>query len=495
MIEGCKLRVAEEVSRILGKYQVSSLLVGYSGGVDSHVLLHSLAMLRAQQPTLKLSAIHVNHGVNLKANQWQKHCEQICGALEIELIIKKSYLKILINKIKRKGRITAIDFFMQSSWVLRKYWWKTLNLFYKKGKRSFLTDKRKILFFSAEPWTTTIKKDGTIKKGNPYHDPIVEELNKNRKNSTIVIDTTFTFPSYKEIIKSLKEKMLDKEINYELLENYIDRDTKKTIKKRTRYFKSRWNSIKKQTAFINSFDYNGFNIFNLVEKQFSTYFSFRLKGHLMELETIKKIIAEKRPDVAVITDETRVFGRALFYVCKENKIKTVAIQHGNLRGTIRCTHTSNEISDKTDPNHCPIPNKTAVFGLKDREFLIKNVYPANTIVITGSQRYDILAYVDKIYNKGEICKKLNLDPSKKIIVFTSQPLPKEENIRVLTVILKTIKRFPDLKLVIKVHPSENKKFYEKIVKKMRSDAIIIKNIPTLNMLTFGNIILIRKEKT
>jgi len=57
--------------------------VAYSGGMDSHVLLHALAALR---DTLGASvgAVHVNHGLQAHAADWQEHCAAVCRELDVE---------------------------------------------------------------------------------------------------------------------------------------------------------------------------------------------------------------------------------------------------------------------------------------------------------------------------------------------------------------------------------------------------------------------------
>ena len=62
----------------------AKLLVAYSGGVDSHVLLHVLAELREQNPGLNLKAIYVHHGLQAEADQWQQHCQKTCADLQVE---------------------------------------------------------------------------------------------------------------------------------------------------------------------------------------------------------------------------------------------------------------------------------------------------------------------------------------------------------------------------------------------------------------------------
>ncbi|WP_320204645.1 ATP-binding protein, partial [Cronobacter sakazakii] len=58
------------LSALRGRRQ---LLVAYSGGLDSTVLLHQLVRLREAHPELRLRAIHVHHGISPNADRWAAH--------------------------------------------------------------------------------------------------------------------------------------------------------------------------------------------------------------------------------------------------------------------------------------------------------------------------------------------------------------------------------------------------------------------------------------
>ena len=62
--------------------QGQRVCVALSGGMDSVVLLHALAMLRTPA-SFKLSAIHVNHGISPNAASWAEFCRQTCLALDV----------------------------------------------------------------------------------------------------------------------------------------------------------------------------------------------------------------------------------------------------------------------------------------------------------------------------------------------------------------------------------------------------------------------------
>ena len=61
------------------------LYIGYSGGVDSHVLLH----LCATNPNLKdnITAVYVHHGLQAEAEAWAIHCQKTAASLGVAFML------------------------------------------------------------------------------------------------------------------------------------------------------------------------------------------------------------------------------------------------------------------------------------------------------------------------------------------------------------------------------------------------------------------------
>ena len=79
----------EKFSKALHQLTPSQqFLIAYSGGLDSHVLLHSLVSLRQQYAHLQLRAIHINHHLNASAAKWAAHCQQICQDWQVDFLLR-----------------------------------------------------------------------------------------------------------------------------------------------------------------------------------------------------------------------------------------------------------------------------------------------------------------------------------------------------------------------------------------------------------------------
>ncbi|ADP09881.1 tRNA(Ile)-lysidine synthase [Erwinia sp. Ejp617] len=64
-----------------------AVLLAYSGGLDSSVLLHQLVQLREQRPHLQLRAVHIHHGLSQLADDWAAHCQQQCDRWQVPLVV------------------------------------------------------------------------------------------------------------------------------------------------------------------------------------------------------------------------------------------------------------------------------------------------------------------------------------------------------------------------------------------------------------------------
>ncbi|WP_081153035.1 tRNA lysidine(34) synthetase TilS [Cognaticolwellia beringensis] len=70
------------------------IIIAYSGGVDSQVLLVALAKLKQQgQLPNPVVVCHVNHGLSPHADTWQVFAQQQCDSFDLPLLTQKLHLK------------------------------------------------------------------------------------------------------------------------------------------------------------------------------------------------------------------------------------------------------------------------------------------------------------------------------------------------------------------------------------------------------------------
>ncbi|MEQ3633415.1 tRNA lysidine(34) synthetase TilS [Thalassolituus sp.] len=87
------------------------LIVGFSGGLDSSVLLHALA----QNDGLKarLIALHVHHGLSPNADVWEAHCQAVSENLGVAFISARVTVTGDGNGIEQAARNARYDVFQQ----------------------------------------------------------------------------------------------------------------------------------------------------------------------------------------------------------------------------------------------------------------------------------------------------------------------------------------------------------------------------------------------
>lgn len=83
----------------INKHKNTPLVIAYSGGVDSQVLLHAIAKLKyAKQITNPISVCHVNHGLSKNATSWQNFAQQTCLQLNLPFVAKQVNIQAQAQK-------------------------------------------------------------------------------------------------------------------------------------------------------------------------------------------------------------------------------------------------------------------------------------------------------------------------------------------------------------------------------------------------------------
>ncbi|ALO34340.1 tRNA(Ile)-lysidine synthetase [Colwellia sp. MT41] len=101
------------IKQYLQPYGDIELIIAYSGGVDSQVLLHAIAHLKQNKViTNTITVCHVNHGLSDNASSWQEFAQQECLKLSFNLIVKKVQVQVQaqhsLEALAREARYQAL---------------------------------------------------------------------------------------------------------------------------------------------------------------------------------------------------------------------------------------------------------------------------------------------------------------------------------------------------------------------------------------------------
>jgi glycosyltransferase involved in cell wall biosynthesis len=375
--------------------------------------------------------------------------------LEVSFIQNKNFRKNMDKKI----RPTLVKEFKNIKEFLRKI--PKRKILHKKPR------KINILMFTHPTYRQNTIDVGTGK--NIVEDitlgPVMKELQDcyitvvdTDPFATFRLDFTFSSPGYNH------------------LESYTNKVIEEKVFKEEKILKEKWNSIEPFLKKV--LMHRNIELMPLLEQKFLEMFHRKFLDAVKYIELAKEAVRIERPDVLIVVDECGLYGRAAVFAGEQAGILTYAIQHGLIgASSIEYMHTTEELQNGLSPLHNIIPDKTLVTSEYYNNLLVEFGYRKDSVVTTGQPKYDILAKVGKIFDKEKTRLRFGLKPEDKMLVFASQPLPREENEILMRSLFNAVKKISGLKLVIKLHPNEyDSSLHESVAKEVGIDVSIIKDI-------------------
>jgi len=105
--------IQTNLSQFFKTFPERPIVVAYSGGIDSQVLLHALSQLKLQNLLANdLSVCHINHGLSCNATTWQHAAEKYCQQLSLPIKVVEVNIKEIVGEsleaLAREARYKAI---------------------------------------------------------------------------------------------------------------------------------------------------------------------------------------------------------------------------------------------------------------------------------------------------------------------------------------------------------------------------------------------------
>jgi len=180
-----------------------------------------------------------------------------------------------------------------------------------------------------------------------------------------------------------------------------------------------------------------------IEKALKYYYQ-QIPQALREIFSAEQFLKEISPKIILSSSDAHRISRMIILLAKKKGIKTFVIQHG---------------ASVWEYAYIPVTaDKIFVWGEESKKWFIDRGTPTNKLIITGCPRYDSLKFEGEKYIKEFKRFSRNLP---NICLFTN-PIDLSTNRRILKAFLSLPKKLFK-KIFVKIHPSENKNFYEKLI--------------------------------
>jgi len=293
--------------------------------------------------------------------------------------------------------------------------------------------------------------------------PVVEKLLSEEKANIIFLNTNINI--FSQYIKE------DYPVSM-FFEFRIKKDIKKIIEKNQKEFIKVWDRLGNNKDFKSKFVFNNTFFWRIIKKKLEYFWIKRFKWSIKNIEILKEIMREKNVNLILVWDDSLEFNRTLVIVGKDLEIPSIMVQHG-------IWGTELTIAEKI------YVDKIALWGERSKKGLIGRGINPSRLTITGNPGYDKIIPIrnnQRIYKDNFIVFATQMTED-----YTSIDMNKDEEI--INVLYSAIKKIPDSRLIIKVHPGEKIKKYQRLIKNKKYQNVeVIKKTDLFELLNKSSIL-------
>jgi len=219
-----------------------------------------------------------------------------------------------------------------------------------------------------------------------------------------------------------------------------------------------WRALRRSPGMSEAFSHRGVGFADLAGPALAGTLLRQLPWAVRSYEEMTEALLATRPAVVCLYAESSGWGRAAIAACRAAGVPTVAIQHGILYPKY---YSYRHGADESD---CPRPDRTAVFGESARKILLElGHYPPESLVVTGSSKFDDLLATAARWDREEVRRRLDVGAAERLVVVASR----YRGIRdthasigsAFPGLVRAVESLPGVKALVKPHPAEPEESY------------------------------------
>jgi hypothetical protein len=226
----------------------------------------------------------------------------------------------------------------------------------------------------------------------------------------------------------------------------------------TRAVRALWRQLRGSAARPEAFSHRGASFSDLSHGDLAETLLLQLPWAIRSVAEMREALAFFRPRAVCLYAESSGWGRAALLACRAACVSTVAIQHG----IVYPKYFS--YRHEPDEEGCPRPDRTAVFGQAARRLLTTlGGYSAESLVTTGSPRFDDLLRAARTWDRGEARRSLGVGDGERLVVIASRYRAIRDTHHSIgsafPSLLRAIEALPGARAIVKPHPAESPDAY------------------------------------
>jgi hypothetical protein len=217
-----------------------------------------------------------------------------------------------------------------------------------------------------------------------------------------------------------------------------------------------WRSISTDTEFRQIFNYKDIKIWDIVQDKLRNFFFQIAPRIITNINFLTSLLRDKKFKMVVLRNDVKELERTVIFTSRLIDMPSVVIQHG--------------VMAEPNGHSALLADKFLAWGKASVDWYRKFGNSDDKFHITGNLHFDSLLNWRPCLTRRKICKKLNLDAHKSIILFASQQINKfssfwtDDLFLVLThKLLSALCRLKDTQLIIKADPYEDLEPYKKMI--------------------------------
>lgn len=233
----------------------------------------------------------------------------------------------------------------------------------------------------------------------------------------------------------------------------------------TRFLRGLWRALAASPARVSAFTHRGVAFADLCAPDLAATLLLQLPWAVRSVAEMRAALAHFRPDAVCLYAESSGWGRAALLACRQAGVPTVAVQHGIVYPKY---FSYRHEADEADS---PRPDRTAVFGAAARRLLTTlGGYEPQSLVLTGSPRFDELVTDARGWDRDALRRRLGLAPHERLVVVASRFRAIRDTHASIgsafAALVRALEALSDVRAIVKPHPAEGAEGYAEVLRQL-----------------------------